>query len=525
MPPLLRLALVLSFTTSLLAGCSVSDPGLPPPVDRDLSAIRGDTLTVLTAYNSTSYFLYRGEPMGYEYELLQAFAEAHDLPLGVRVVRNLDSLYHHLNRGEGDVVAARRIVAPADTPHVAFTHALYRTPPALVQRSRPPTDSTVIEAADSLMAIEADSVAAIPSEPVTVRGRLITKPAGLAGEDVHMQPSSAYVDQLLELSDSLTRDIDIIEVEGTVKAESLIRAVSLDRIDLTVTQHNLAELKESYFGNVAAHPTLGEPSDVAWAVRKNAPALRDTLNAWLASEEGKRIARVLYTKYYVDRRGYQERIADDYLTSETGRLSPYDALFQTYADSVGWDWLLLASQAFQESRFRPTARSWAGASGLLQLMPATAREFGVQSVYDPEDNVAGAVRFIEWLQNYWEGRIADPTERLKFVLASYNTGHGHVEDARRLTEKYGDDPDVWEDVAYWLLQKSKREYYSDPVVKYGFARGLEPVTYVSRILDRYSHYEQFVLPEAATEAAADATAAQEQKQALQREPVSLSLTR
>ena len=164
-----------------------------------------------------------------------------------------------------------------------------------------------------------------------------------------------------------------------------------------------------------------------------------------------------------------------------------------YADEIGWDWRLLASQAFQESRFNPTARSWAGATGLLQLMPPTAREFGVKDMNDPEQNVAGAVRFITWLTNYWDDKIPDADERQKFILASYNTGHGHVEDARRLTMKYGDDPNVWGDVAFWLLQKSKRQYYSDPVVKYGFCRGLEPVTYVSRILDRYDHYQQFVV--------------------------------
>jgi membrane-bound lytic murein transglycosylase F len=148
---------------------------------------------------------------------------------------------------------------------------------------------------------------------------------------------------------------------------------------------------------------------------------------------------------------------------------------------------------YQESRFKPQAQSWAGAQGLMQLMPPTARQFGVRDANDPEDNVRGAVKFIEWLTNYWDDIILDENERLKFILASYNTGHGHVEDARRLAEKYGDDPNLWEEVAYWLLQKSKAEVYNDPVVKYGFARGLEPVLYVRHILDRYEHYRQFVV--------------------------------
>jgi membrane-bound lytic murein transglycosylase F len=94
---------------------------------------------------------------------------------------------------------------------------------------------------------------------------------------------------------------------------------------------------------------------------------------------------------------------------------------------------LLASQAFQESRFKPEARSWAGATGLLQLMPRTAQAHGVTNPRDPEDNVRGAVRFLQWLTAHWTKRIPDEGERLKFILASYNCGAGHVEDAQRLT--------------------------------------------------------------------------------------------
>ena len=228
------------------------------------------------------------------------------------------------------------------------------------------------------------------------------------------------------------------------------------------------------------------------ARRHTGRALRAARDAWIVGERASAFWNTTYRRYFVDRRGYRERIASTYLTGETGTLSDYDALFQTHADTIGWDWRLLAAQAYQESRFRPNARSWAGAQGLLQLMPATGREFGVTDPNDPADNVAAAVRFLAWLQTYWDGEIADPQERLKFVLASYNTGHGHVEDARRLAVKHGDDPDRWEDVAYWLLQKSKRAVYTDPVVKYGFARGLEPVTYVAHILERWTHYQQFV---------------------------------
>jgi membrane-bound lytic murein transglycosylase F len=238
---------------------------------------------------------------------------------------------------------------------------------------------------------------------------------------------------------------------------------------------------------------LGQERIVAWAMRRNAPQLKAAIDQWVSSERGRKLLAVLYRKYFVDASGYRERVESKYLTSATGTLSPYDGLFKFYAPRINWDWRLLASQSYQESRFKPTAKSWAGAQGLMQIMPATGREFGVTRLYDPEENIRGGVKYIAWLTKYWEKHISDPGERLKFILASYNTGIGHVEDAQRLALKNGHDSKYWNDVAYWLLQKSKREIYTDPVVKYGFSRGIEPVTYVSLVLERYDHYRQFVV--------------------------------
>ena len=219
--------------------------------------------------------------------------------------------------------------------------------------------------------------------------------------------------------------------------------------------------------------------------------------------EEKKTARLqpIYKKYFVDRKKHVERSASKFLTSSTGKLCEYDHLLKQYAVELGWDWRLLASQAYQESRFKPDARSWAGATGLLQLMPRTAKEFGVTDLNDPEQNVQGAVKFLQWLTRHWTKRIDDEDERLKFILASYNTGAGHVEDAQRLAEKHGHDPDRWEHVSYWLLQKSTQQYSSDPVVKFGFCRGVEPVQYVSSILDRFDHYRQFVVSRRTTKPA------------------------
>ena len=485
---------LLSLLVALAAACGGDDPG--PPVERDLSLISGtDTLVALVTFNSTGYFLYRGQPMGLEYEVLRDFAEEHDLELRTVVARDRDRVLHRLNDGDGDVAAARIVPTARDSAHVAYTRPLYETRATLVQRTAPADSADLPQAADTILHRPGPGAAGpdagTAGTPVPVNARLIRRPAQLAGEDVHVPRRTFYEDRLVEISDSLGEDIHVVEVDSA-SHEALVRAVARGDIRFTVSPENIARLKESYFTNLAITPVIGPPHEVAFAVRANAPELQQALDAFIARKAESGELQALYEKYFLDRAGFDERTRSEYLTSETGRLSEYDHLLRRHAPTIGWDWRLLASQTFQESRFQPRARSWAGAMGLLQLMPATAREVDVADPYDPEQNVAGAVRYLQWLTDQWEDEIPDPDARLPFILASYNAGFGHVSDARRLAEKNGDDPDTWEDVAYWLLQKSRKSVYTDPVVKYGFCRGLEPVTYVSLILERFDHYRQFV---------------------------------
>lgn len=464
------------------------------PISRDLAQIRErGSLVVLAPYNSTTYFIYQGEPMGYEYELLRSFAQDMGLQLKMVVVTDPKSLYPLLNSGDGDIAAGRLIppIEPTaelqDQAPVAFTRALYRTEPALVQQETSPSKAG--EGTEKAL----EPGPADPAPEVDIPARLVTNPAQLAGRTVTLPEKSAYRRTLIELSDEISGDIHVVEVGEKIQDEALAQKIARGQVQFTVMQRNLADLKEAEFQNLKVRPILGEPHRVSWGLRKNSPELMAALNQWIEEKKNGSFFDALYKKYFIDRRRYLERVQSEYLTSRTGKLCEFDELIKQYASELNWDWRLLASQAFQESRFKPAARSWAGATGLLQLMPATAKEFGVTNALDPSDNVQGAVKFLKWLQRYWEKRIPDENERLKFILASYNCGAGHVEDAQRLTEKYGGNPQKWDDVSYWLLQKSTQQYSSDPVVKFGFCRGLEPVNYVTNILERFDHYKQFVV--------------------------------
>lgn len=464
---------------------------LPSPISRDLAAIKEDgVLRVLFTYNSTGFFIYRGETMGFEFRTIRRFAKAHGLQMRSIIVRDRDELFQKLNEGEGDIVAASLLRTIADSADVSFTSGLYRTRATLVQRTAPPSEVQLPEVAEQSLSL---GDAAREGRPVQLSAKLVTRPSQLVGQKVHLPKGSPYYERLVELSNLYDGEIQVVEVEGESSSEALIREVSQGNIMFTVAPENLAQLQEEYFTNITVMPSIGPPEEVVWAVRRNSNDLLAALDAWL----GENPEQVLdeYGVYFEDRKMFRERVASDYLTSETGRLSTYDELIRRHAATIDWDWRLLASQTFQESRFNPTARSWAGAVGLLQLMPRTAVEVGVRNRANPEENVRGAVKYLSMQERRWQ-KIEDPDERIKFVLASFNAGAGHVEDARRLAQKYGDDPDSWDDVAYWMMKKSERKYYQDPVVRYGFVRGLEPVTYVSLILERYENYVQFIDVEA-----------------------------
>ena len=183
------------------------------------------------------------------------------------------------------------------------------------------------------------------------------------------------------------------------------------------------------------------------------------------------------------------------LDAKGGVISHYDQYFMAYARDIRWDWRLLAAQCYQESTFDPRAVSFAGAKGLMQIMPGTADHLGVSrsKLYEPEANIQAAVKYIGQLQNTFRD-IRDNYERTNFVLASYNGGAHHIRDAMNLAKRDGKNPHRWSDVAPYVLKLSQPQYYNDPIVKYGYMRGSETVDYVQRIRQRHAGYQGVKTP-------------------------------
>ncbi len=182
--------------------------------------------------------------------------------------------------------------------------------------------------------------------------------------------------------------------------------------------------------------------------------------------------------------------SSDYSSLNSEKISPYDNQLKKEAAHLGWDWRLLAAIVFQESNFNPRVKSWAGAIGLMQVMPETGAYFGVKDLWNPERNIFVGTSFLKFLDEYWKKTVSNDTERKKFVLASYNVGLSHVIDAQKLTKKYGRKWTIWEEnVGFYLAQKSNPKYYRDALASAGYCRCDGPLIYVKQVLQRYEEYK------------------------------------
>jgi membrane-bound lytic murein transglycosylase F len=218
--------------------------------------------------------------------------------------------------------------------------------------------------------------------------------------------------------------------------------------------------------------------------------LVSVINVWIDSLIQTKTFTQLYQKYYVKpRHGY---LHSDHSTLKKGRISPYDEIIKKHAERLNWDWRLLAALIYQESHFLTNQVSWAGAIGLMQLMPDVAEKYGITLESPANEQILAGVKYLQLIDKLLPAEIPK-SERTAFVLASYNVGVGHVLDARRLAVKNGKNPNIWlESVEVELLKKSDRSILRDTIIRNGYARGEETYDFVRDILMRWHHYQNIV---------------------------------
>jgi membrane-bound lytic murein transglycosylase F len=427
-------------------------------------------LVALIDNNISSYYIYKGQPRGFEYDLLKWFCQDHDLQLELKIVPHFDFILDSLKSGIGDVAAANLTITKERLGRVRFTPYLTKTRQVIVQR--------------------------LPAHHYRLSKRelnsyLINDVLELDGKVVHVHKESAFYKRLSNIANENGLDIQIAEVDPDIDTDLLVKMVADELIDYTILDENIARLQAGLYKNLHVETPVSLTQAISWAVRKDSDSLHLLLSNWIEEKRDSRKFNAIYRKYFHPTKATLADIQSNFNLQSGGKISEFDAYFKTHAASISVDWRLLAALAYHESRFNPDATSPFGAAGLMQVVPNTAARFGVEEeeIFNPERNVAAAVGFLGYLYKYWRKKLEDHSDVDKFVLASYNAGLGHIIDARNLAASFNLDTDQWHgNVEQMLLNKSNATYYNHPVVKNGYCRGSEPVNYVNRVLGYYNQY-------------------------------------
>ena len=421
----------------LVAGCGR---------DSTLEGIRrSGRLVVITDNNANCYYTYRGKAMGFEYDLAKALADRLGVELKV-ITPGWDGLFKALQRGRGDFVAAsltitdqRQSEADFSTPYLAIRqHIIYnRGTPA----------------------------------PRNI--------ADLAGRTIHVRRGSSYQERLEQLQeDGIALNLVL---HPNVPTEELIRQVADEEIALTVADSNIAKLNRRYYPAVAIGFAIADKESLAWAVRKDNTSLLQEINAFWKAIKADGTFDKIYRKYYTGVQNFDYVDVISFHNAVEERLPPYKDLIRREAKRHGFDWRLIAATIYQESHFNPHARSHTGVRGLMQLTLETAADLGIENRLDPEASIRGGVQYLADIYARFDD--IQGLDRMLFTLASYNVGYGHVRDAQQIARDLDLPPDKWSSLKKTLPLLRQRKYYSK--TQYGYARGLEPVRFVTRILNYY----------------------------------------
>lgn len=425
----------------------------------DLTQIKDSGfINILTLYSPTTYFRYRGVEMGYQYELSMQFAEHLGVKANYIVAQGVEQMLDMLQNGEGDLIAYNIPITRELKEQIKYVGEEHITHQVLVQRRS--------------------------------RTGMVSDVTELVGKEVYAT-SGKFHERLEHLNQELGGGIGIHKVNAdSLTNEDLITKVWNKEIDFTIADVDEARLNQTYYSNLDISLAVSYDQRESWVVRKDCPLLAQAVNEWY-----KQNAKT--PKYSASAKRYFEQSKSighsPILSIRDGKISNYDPIFKRYAKEINWDWRLLASLAYTESNFDTAAVSWAGARGLMQLMPATALHMGVPpgKEQNPEESVKGAVKYISITNKYF-AKVPEE-ERMKFVLAAYNSGIGHVFDAMALAEKYGKNKYMWDNnVDTYLILKNHEEYFSDPVCKNGYFRGIETSRFVSEILQRFNRYKEII---------------------------------
>ena len=319
-------------------------------------------------------------------------------------------------------------------------------------------------------------------------GELIV--ATMSGPDTYFEYQDKGFGLQYALAANFAESLGVtVRVEVCTDTLQMVQLIQKGEADIIALQMPLED-KRTYKDIESAGASSKNQSGLkcSWMIKKGMDDLAEALDSWFGDGVEVKVER-LEQKRLKMRNEVRRKVRAPFISREKGLISTYDTYFKKAAAAIGWDWKLLAAQCYQESGFDPNAISWAGASGLMQIMPTTAAHLHLpmESIFLPAENIGAAARYLAQLQNQYSD-VQDPEQRVKFVLASYNAGPGHIRDAQALARKHGRNAHDWNEVGYFVRNLSLPQYYRDPVVRHGYMIGSETYHYVESIMDRWAQY-------------------------------------
>ncbi len=411
-------------------------------------------LRVLTRNNSTCFFIYRGEQLGFEYELARAFAKELGVRLEVIVPPSREALEEYLRDGKGDIVAAGLVATSEREKEFAFTRGYSEVSEIVVAK----------------------------------QGGAIKSLDDLKGHKVTVRKSSSYYATLQGIKDKYGFSIDVAPEEK--ETEELLDELGAGKIEATVADSNIVEIEMQQNDKLNALGPIAKPQQQAWMVRKDQPQLQAAADEFLKKTYKSVFYNMTVTKYFKNTKQIKAATGDE-RADAGGHLSSYDDLVKKYAKQYEFDWRLVTSQMYQESHFDPAAKSWVGALGLLQVMPKTAQELRIDNIVEPDNGIHAGVKLMAKYSGMFSSDLVKEKDRIRFALAAYNCGPGHVIDARRIAKDQGLNPDKWfGNVEKAMLFLAQPKYAK--AARFGYCRCGEPVKYVSEIQTRYDAYAKLV---------------------------------
>ena len=449
--PTYRYIFLLVAVALFFAGCKTwqKPPRVKTLFDR---IVERDTLNAVMLYGSTSYFIYKDQPMGYDYDLCSNLADTLGVNLHVIIAKNIQDAYLLLKSGKADLIA-NPVYKTQSTRNFLFTDVTEISKQLLVQHNGATIVNDVTE---------------------------------LIGKQVYVKADSRYADRMYHLNQELGGGILIKEVGDSISMDQLIGMVAEGKIGYTVASNTVSEMSQKNISGIDIHVDVSFDQKGSWITAGGDRSLFDKINQWYATALDMNTVNAINDKYFFENKFF----ATLAVKIPRGAVSPFDHLFKKFAKQLGWRWQMLAAQAYAESSFDPECVAWSGASGLMQLMPNTAQHYGVDrsEIFNPAKNLEAAVQYIKML-NMMFHEITNKEERIKFILASYHSGPSHVQDAMALAKKYGKNSHLWQgNVEKFLTLKSQSQYYNDDVCRYGYFNAGQTVRYVSDVMSRYEKY-------------------------------------